>query len=139
MWLQTWSHPSSPRAPGFGWNTATSCRCSGKHSACSCKNKTVLPPTARCCLELQRGAAGGMGEADKGCEVGITASCCLPAQSHCLKSSKKAETDTWYKKLPHFIALKTRYARSLMNETNHSSQRKLRTKHKDWEQTDVQL
>lgn len=139
MWLWTRnhacpslsSHQSSLRARGFGWNRENSCSHFGKSSSCSCKNKTVLPPTSRCCLDLQRRElqAGGMGEADQDCDKGTTAACSIPDESHVLKDCERGRARYFVQKAAMFYCSKnTHYTRSLMNKTKYSSQRKSRTK-----------
>lgn len=49
---------ADPEPPGSGWSRVNSCSCAGTLSACSCKNKAVLPPSAQRCL-AERKAAGG--------------------------------------------------------------------------------
>ena len=125
------SHQSSSRAQTFGWDRVNSCSCFGKSSSCSCKNKTVLPPTASCCLDLQRRElqVGGMGEADQDCDKGTTAACSFPDKSHVLKDCERGRARYFVEKAATFYCSKnTHYTRSLMNKTKYSSQRKSRTK-----------
>lgn len=134
---------AAPEPPGFGWSRVNSCSCAGTHSACSCKNKAVLPPSARCCLGLQRRKlkGGGRGEAGRGCDLGIAAPCSFLCESRVPEDFKKRRSPIFlYKKAATFYCSKnTHYTRSLMNKTNYSSQRKFKTQHTAWEQTDIQL
>lgn len=82
---------AAPEPPGSGWSRVNSCSRAGTLSVCSCKNKAVLPPSARRCLGLQRGKlqGDGRGEAGRDCDWGITAPCSLPCGSRVLKDFKK--------------------------------------------------
>lgn len=83
--------------------------------------------------ERQAGAVAGGSQHPAASQVGLV----------CLKTSKKGRARYFYffyKKAATFYCSKnTRYTRSLTNKTNYSSQRKFKTQHTAWEQTDIQL